>query len=86
MQRDLELERLNADKPMQLHRKPQSTNPKRRLLPDHPHTLRIEHEPASTRCACSCTLRRIGEDVSEKLNFRPAQFYEEQHVRGKWVL
>lgn len=54
-------------------------------MPDHLHTLRIEHEPASTQCACGCTLRRIGEDVSEKLNFRPAQFYKEQHVRGKWV-
>ncbi len=37
---------------------------------DHLHTLRIEHEPASTQCVCGCTLRRIGEDVSEKLNFR----------------
>ncbi len=30
-------------------------------------------------------MRRIGEDISEKLNFRPAQFYKEQHIRGKWV-
>ena len=30
-------------------------------------------------------MRRIGEDISEKLHFRPAQFYKEQHVRGKWV-
>ncbi len=27
----------------------------------------------------------VGEDISEKLNFRPAPFYKEQHVRGKWV-
>jgi transposase len=40
------------------------------------------HQP---NAACGCTLRRIGEDISEKLNFRPAQFYKEQHVRGKWV-
>ena len=46
---------------------------------------RIEHEPASTQCACGYTLRCIGEDISEKLNFRPAQFYKEQHIRGKWV-
>ncbi len=43
------------------------------------------HESASTQYSCGCTLRRIGEDISEKLNFRPAQFYKEQHVRGKWV-
>ncbi|MDV4314194.1 IS66 family transposase [Acinetobacter indicus] len=27
----------------------------------------------------------VEEDISEKLHFRPAQFYKEQHVRGKWV-
>ncbi|MDI3239931.1 IS66 family transposase, partial [Acinetobacter ursingii] len=36
-------------------------------------------------CTCGCTLRRIGEDVSEKLTFKSAQFMKEQHIRGKWV-
>ncbi len=27
----------------------------------------------------------VSANISEKLNFRPAQFYKEQHVRGKWV-
>ena len=58
---------------------------KRRPLPDHLPTLRIEHEPVSTQCSCGWQLRRIGEDISKKLHFRPAQFYKEQHVRGKWV-
>ncbi|KCX22662.1 transposase C of IS166 homeodomain protein, partial [Acinetobacter baumannii 96512] len=61
---DLELERLNADKTDAATQKAKTNKPKRRLLPDHLHTLRIEHEPASTQCACGCTLRRIGEDVS----------------------
>ncbi len=82
---DLELERLNADKTDAVTHKATVNKPKRRLLPDHLYTIRIEHEPASTQCACGCQLRRIGEDVSEKLHFRPAQFYKEQHVRGKWV-
>ncbi len=82
---DLELERLNADKTDAATQKATVNKPKRRLLPDHLHTIRIEHEPASTQCSCGCQLRRIGEDISEKLNFRPAQFYKEQHVRGKWV-
>ncbi|WP_218954448.1 IS66 family transposase zinc-finger binding domain-containing protein [Acinetobacter sp. YH01008] len=30
-------------------------------------------------------MHRIGEDISKKLNFRPAQFYKERHVRGKSV-
>lgn len=78
---DLELERLNADQPKSAEAK--AIKPKRRPLPDHLPTIRIEHEPASTQCACGCQLRRIGEDLSEKLNFRPAQFYKEQHIRGK---
>ena len=82
---DLELERLNADKTDAATQKAKTNKPKRRLLPDHLHTIRIEHEPASTQCSCGCQLRRIGEDISEKLHFRPAQFYKEQHVRGKWV-
>ncbi|MCU4420630.1 IS66 family transposase, partial [Acinetobacter lwoffii] len=82
---DLELERLNADKTDVATEKATVNKPKRRLLPDHLHTIRIEHEPASTQCSCGCQLRRIGEDISEKLHFRPAQFYKEQHVRGKWV-
>ena len=83
---DLELERLNAGKTDAPAQKALVNRPKRRPLPDHlPTLLRIEHEPASTQCSCGCQLRRIGEDISEKLNFRPAQFYKEQHVRGKWV-
>lgn len=80
---DLELERLNADQPKLAEAK--AIKPKRRALPDHLPTIRIEHEPVSTQCTCGCTLRRIGEDISEKLTFRPAQFYKEQHIRGKWV-
>ena len=82
---DLELERLNADKTDASAQKATVNKPKRRPLPDHLASIRIEHEPESTQCACGCTLRRIGEDISEKLNFRPAQFYKEQHIRGKWV-
>ena len=30
-------------------------------------------------------LERIGEDVSEKLDYTPGVFEVERHVRGKWV-
>ena len=44
--------------------------PKRAPLPaELPRTL-ILHEPDSTQCACGCQLKRIGEDVSEKLELR----------------
>lgn len=34
---------------------------------------------------CGCALKRIGEDVSEKLDYTPGVFTVEHHVRGKWV-
>jgi len=82
---DLELKRLNIDQHQPDASKIQKVKAKRRPLPDHLPSIRIEHEPASTQCTCGCTLRRIGEDISEKLTFRPAELFKELHVRGKWV-
>ncbi|OZY57294.1 IS66 family transposase [Pseudomonas lundensis] len=59
--------------------------PKRTALPaEFPRTL-IHHEPDHTHCPCGCALKRIGEDVSEKLDYTPGVFTVERHVRGKWV-
>ncbi len=59
--------------------------PKRAALPPQfPRTV-IRHEPDNTQCACGCQLQRIGEDVSEKLDYTPGVFTVEQHVRGKWA-
>ncbi|TRO36206.1 IS66 family transposase [Pseudomonas sp. ALS1279] len=59
--------------------------PKRTALPaQFPRTV-IRHEPEHTQCACGCQLQRIGEDVSEKLDYTPGVFTVEQHVRGKWA-
>lgn len=54
------------------------------LPPQLPRTL-ITHEPDNTRCDCGCPLKRIGEDVSEKLDYLPGTFTVERHVRGKWA-
>jgi transposase len=59
--------------------------PKRTALPvEFPRTL-IHHEPDNTYCPCGCALKRIGEDVSEKLDYTPGVFTVERHIRGKWV-
>jgi len=59
--------------------------PKRAPLPPQfPRTI-IRHEPANTRCVCGCQFQRIGEDVSEKLDYTPGVFTVKQHVRGKWA-
>ncbi|MBK1888392.1 MULTISPECIES: IS66 family transposase [Marinobacter] len=59
--------------------------PKRAPLPPElPRTL-IHHEPENTQCRCGCQLKRIGEDVSEKLDYVPGEFTVERHIRGKWA-
>lgn len=61
------------------------TRPRRAPLPSHLPRREIRHEPASTICACGCAMKRIGEDVAEKLDYEPGVFTVERHVRGKWV-
>jgi len=59
--------------------------PRRTVLPPElPRTL-IHHEPDTTACRCGCQLKRIGEDVSEKLDYTPGEFTVERHIRGKWA-
>lgn len=59
--------------------------PKRAPLPaQFPRTV-IRHEPENTQCACGCQLQRVGEYVSEKLDYTPDTFTAEQHIRGEWA-
>ena len=58
--------------------------PKRQPLPAHLPRREIRHEPDSTTCTCGCAMKRIGEDVAEKLDYVPGVFTVERHVRGKW--
>jgi len=59
--------------------------PRREVLPEHLPRVVIPHEPESTACACGCQMKRIGEDVAEKLHYIPGDFTVERHIRGKWV-
>jgi transposase len=59
--------------------------PKRAALPAGLARVDIHHEPDSTTCGCGCQLKRIGQDVSEKLDYTPGVFTVEQHIRGKWA-
>ena len=60
-------------------------SPKREKLPEHLPRREILHEPGSTTCRCGCQMKRIGEDVAEKLDYQPGVFTVERHIRGKWV-
>lgn len=43
------------------------------------------HQPESQCTGCGGTLRHLGEDVSEVLEYAPARFKVIRHVRPKWV-
>ena len=59
--------------------------PKRRALPAQLPRTEIHHDPESTICDCGCQLSRIGEDISEKLDYAPGTFNVERHIRSKWA-
>ncbi len=77
---EMELEALSPTAAEQRERK----QAKRQPLPQELPRREIHHEPVSTTCGCGCTLTRIGEDVSEKLDYQPGTFSVERHIRGKW--
>ena len=57
--------------------------PVRRPLPDHLPRERIVHEPACNCPDCGAAMRKIGEDLSEVLDYVPASFRVIRHVRPK---
>ena len=61
------------------HRK----SPGRKPLPEHLPRETIRHEPVDGCSECGGTLRTIGEDVSEMLEYVPARFKVIRHVRPR---
>lgn len=59
--------------------------PRRQPLPANLPRREVRHEPENTTCSCGCQMKRIGEDVAEKLDYQPGVFTVERHVRGKWA-
>lgn len=62
--------------------------PRRQPLPEQLRRLEHRHEPENTTCpspGCGQAMVRIGEDVSERLDIVPAEFFVHRHVRGKWA-
>jgi len=64
---------------------PERKQAKRLPLPSSLPRREIRHEPESTTCRCGCQMKRIGEDVAEKLDYEPGVFSVERHIRGKWA-
>ena len=61
------------------------SQPKRQALPENLRRVEHHHEPENTTCGCGQPMVRIGQDVSEKLDIVPAEFFVHRHVRGKWA-
>jgi transposase len=58
--------------------------PARRPLPDHLPRQTQTHAPKEPACPdCGGALRKLGEDVSEMLEYVPASFFVVRHVRPK---
>jgi transposase len=93
VQRSLLEESIDADLEaidLEIHALRQSTSkpkeqPRRVALPANLPRREVLHEPDDLQCSCGCALERIGEDISEKLDYLPGVFQVERHVRGKWV-
>jgi transposase len=61
--------------------------PRRQALPDHLRRVVHRHEPEDTHCTtadCGQPMTRVGEDISERLDIVPAEFFVHRHVYGKW--
>jgi len=80
---EAQLEQLRASLPVQAESP--KAQPKRTALPAHLPRVERRHEPEHTTCACGCDMKRVGEDVSEKLDYTPGVFTVERHIRGKWA-
>lgn len=68
--------------------KPAPRKPRRNALPQHLRRVEHRHEPDSTDCQeqdCGRPMTRIGEDVTERLDIVPAEFFVHRHIYGKWA-
>lgn len=68
--------------------KDKQRQPKRKPLPEHLPRVEQRIEPEDTNCPtpeCGKPMVRVGEDVSERLDIIPAQFFVQRQIRGKWA-
>lgn len=93
---ELALEDLEADAPVPPpppgddgaeggERRLERRKPARRPLPEHLPRETVEHGADTCACpACGGSLRRLGEDATEVLDYVPGRFRVIRHVRPRW--
>jgi transposase len=58
----------------------------RKPLPKDIPRVRVEHHPVETSCAfCQREMQKMGEEVTEELDWQPASFLVTEHVRPKYA-
>ncbi len=87
-QLELELDELHENEGVRSTERPASIQalvekPCRKPLPEHLPRQEEVHEPACTCPNCGGAMRRLGEDVTEVLEYVPASFKVIRHVRPK---
>jgi transposase len=88
-QLELELEELHITQGIQPHftevaKTQERRTSKRRPLPDHLPRQNEEHLPSATACPdCGSSWQKIGEDVSEVLEYVPASYRVIRHIRPR---
>uniref|UniRef100_UPI0037C50650 IS66 family transposase n=1 Tax=Pandoraea sputorum TaxID=93222 RepID=UPI0037C50650 len=81
---ELELAQLKSTPASDDTRRPQTTharNPNARHCRSGCHAQKF----TTSRRVCGCERVRVGEDISEKLDYTPGVFTVERHIRGKWA-
>jgi len=84
-----QLRRLQEELPAQGDTpKKSARQPRRQALPEHLRRVEHRREPEDTTCPtpdCGRQMVRVGEDISEKLDIVPAEFFVHRPVYGKWA-
>ncbi len=79
---EAEIEQLLLPSPQ----KPKRARAGRQPLPDHLPRIEHRHEPQSCQCKqCGSDLVKIGEDVCEQLDVKPAEFFVHRHIRPQYA-
>lgn len=79
---EAEIEQLPSIAPQ----KPKRERAGRQPLPDHLPRIEHRHEPQSCQCQqCGSDLVKIGEDVTEQLDVKPAEFFVHRHIRPQYA-
>lgn len=79
---EAEIEQLPLPAPQQ----PKRARTGRQPLPDHLPRIEHRHEPQSCQCKhCGSELIKIGEDVTEQLDVKPAEFFVHRHIRPQYA-